>query len=46
MSVELTHPIFFLHSYAGGYTEGSGDGGEYGDDDVKDFAPKFFFHDD
>ena len=33
-----------LYTDAGGHSEGGGDGGEYGDDDVQDFAPKFFFH--
>ena len=39
-----TRPLSLLYSYAGGHTESSGDGGQYGDDDVEDFAPKFFFH--
>ena len=33
-----------LHANAGGHPEGGGDGGEYGDYDVKDLAPGFFCH--
>ena len=33
-----------LHSHARGHPEGGGDGGEYGDGDVQDFAPDFFVH--
>ena len=29
----------FLHAYAGGYSKGGGNGGEYGDYDVEDFSP-------
>ena len=39
-----TRPLSLLYSYAGRHTESSGDGGQYRDDDVEDFAPKFFFH--
>ena len=45
MSVVLTHPLV-LHSHAGGYAKGGGNGGEHGDDDVQDFLPKRFVHDD
>ena len=29
----------FLHADARGHSESGGNGGEYGDDDVEDFAP-------
>ena len=33
-------------AHAGGYSEGGGDGGKYGDDDVEYLAPSVFvFHD-
>ena len=36
---------FFSRSYAGGYPEGGGNGGEYGNEDVEDFPPEVFvFH--
>ena len=35
-----------LHSHARSHTESGGDGGKHRDDDVENFAPKFFFHDD
>ena len=31
-------------AHAGGYSEGGGDGGKYGDDDVEYLAPSVFFH--
>ena len=35
-----------LHAHARGHSEGSGNGGEHGDDDVQDFTPKVLvFHD-
>ena len=40
--------FFFLYVcnlHAGGHTKGGGNGGQYGDEDVQDFAPKLFvFH--
>ena len=33
-----------LHSHARSHTESGGDGGKHRDDDVENFAPKFFFH--
>ena len=35
---------FNLHAHAGSHPEGGCDGGEYGNYDVQDFTPKFFFH--
>ena len=35
--------FFLLHAHARGHSEGGGDGGEHGDHDVQDLAPKFFF---
>ena len=41
----LVFGVWKLHAHAGGYPEGSGDGGEYSDDDVQDFSPSaFVFH--
>ena len=44
------HREFFvrvlLHTHARSHSEGGCDGGEHGDDDVQDFAPKVLvFHD-
>ena len=37
--------VLFSRSYAGGYPEGGGNGGEYGNEDVEDFSPEVFvFH--
>lgn len=33
-----------VSGHAGGYSEGGGDGGEYGDDDVEYLAPGVLFH--
>ena len=46
---EPLHPIWevavlLLHAHARGHPEGGGNGGQHGNDDVQDFAPKFFFH--
>ena len=39
-------PFFHLHAHAGSHTEGGGDGGKYGDQNVQDFAPDVLvFHD-
>ena len=35
--------FFLLHAHARGHPEGGGDGGQYSNDDVQNFAPKFFF---
>ena len=45
-SCENSPSLFFLHSHAGGDTKGGGNSGQYSNDNVQDFAPKFFFHDD
>ena len=38
-------PFLVHHSDARGDSKGGGNGGEYGDEDVQDFAPKLFvFH--
>ena len=45
---EKTGFIVTLYSYARSHPKSSGDGGEHGDDDVQDFAPKglvVVFHD-
>ena len=34
--------VLFSRSYAGGYPEGGGTGGEYGNEDVEDFSPEVF----
>ena len=38
----LCVPLSFLCADARGSADGGGDGGEYGDDEVQDFLPKFF----
>ena len=36
---------FFLYPHAGGHAEGSGDSGQYGDDDVENLSPdRILFH--
>ena len=36
---------FLLYSHAGSHAEGSGNSGQYGDDDVENFSPdRFVFH--
>ena len=37
--------FLLLHAHARGHPESGCDGGQYGDYDVQDFTPKFFFHD-
>ena len=44
LDVFMLFMIKWLYTYAGSHAEGGGDGGEYGDYDVKDLAPSFFCH--
>ena len=37
--------LLFLYPHAGGHAEGSGDSGQYGDDDVENLSPdRILFH--
>ena len=36
--------MIILLAHARSHPEGGGDGGQYGDYDVQDFAPEVFFH--
>ena len=41
----MTFSLLVHHSDARGDSKGGGNGGQYGDEDVQDFAPKLFvFH--
>ena len=37
--------VWALRADARGHTEGGGNGGEHGDDDVEDFSPDVLVHD-